>query len=307
MEKSKTVFLTTIFPASEVYLDDFFSSLQTQTYKDFDVLVINDGIENLIDYETKYVNLNIIEKKVSKEPSKNREIGINWALKLGYKYIVFGDSDDYFSENRIQRTVESLQSNDIVFNELVVFNKKYRINNFLMNQIEKLDRIQETIYQGNVFGFSNIAIKSDIIKKKICFDENLIAVDWFFITTLLIQNNYQVKFLADVQTYYRQYNNNTIGLSMQLTEEKLILGIKVKEIHYSAITKYCNKHDLKNHFKIFENKLKQVQNLKEKLINNSFKNKYIEIINLNFKELFTGWWSETINLETYFKYENKNK
>lgn len=307
MKKCNTVFLTTIFPSSEIYLDDFFTSLQIQTSKNFDILIINDGVEDLAYYKKKYDKLNIIEKKGTELPVKNREIGINEVLKLDYKYIIFGDSDDYFSEDRIQKTIESLRKNDLVFNELTLFGENIRKNNILKENIKNLNKINETLFEGNIFGFSNIAIRSEIIKNKIFFDINLIAVDWFFITSILIQSNCRIKFLDDVQTYYRQYDNNTIGLAMQLTEEKLNLGVKVKETHYSALIEYCKKNMLENYTKVFENKLQQILKLKEKLTNDLFKKKYIEHVNLNFKELFKGWWSEIINLETYFKYENKNK
>nr|WP_262914707.1 hypothetical protein [Gelidibacter sp. F63206] len=287
-------------------MDDFFISLQNQTNADFDVLVINDGIKNFETYKAKYASLNIIEVKAAESPAKNREIGINTVLELGYKCIVFGDSDDYFSENRIKRSIKSLEENDLVFNELTVFGESFRIENFLAKEIKNLDRIQETIFDGNVFGLSNIAVRSEMILRKLDFDKNLIAVDWFFITTLLIQNNYKIKFLGDVQTYYRQYNNNTIGMSLLLTDQKLELGIKVKEIHYSALIRYCNTYALESYTTLFENKLKQIQNLKVELKNDAFKRRYIKFINSNFKAVFTGWWSEIINLETYFKYENKN-
>ena len=42
----KIAFLTTIFPMEEEYLKDFFNSLLQQTYKEFDILVVNDGYEN---------------------------------------------------------------------------------------------------------------------------------------------------------------------------------------------------------------------------------------------------------------------
>ncbi len=306
VKKSSHVLLTTVFPASESYLDDFFISLQKQTNADFDVLVINDGIENFEIYKAKYTSLNIIEIKAAESPAKNREIGINTVLELGYKYIVFGDSDDYFSENRIERSIESLEENHLVFNELTVFGESFRSENFLEKKIKNLDKISETIFDGNVFGLSNIAVRSEIILSRLDFDENLIAVDWFFITTLIIHNNYKIKFLGDVQTHYRQYNNNTIGMSLLLTDQKLELGIRVKEIHYSALIRYCKNHALEKYTSLFENKLKQIQNLKIELKNDAFKRRYMKLINSNIESIFTGWWSEIINLETYFKYENKN-
>ena len=38
----KTAFLTTIFEMNKRYLQDFFKSLKNQTYKNFDIIVVND-------------------------------------------------------------------------------------------------------------------------------------------------------------------------------------------------------------------------------------------------------------------------
>ena len=48
MKKSSTAFLTTVFPSCKQYLDDFFKSLSNQTDSDFDVIVINDCLEDFI-------------------------------------------------------------------------------------------------------------------------------------------------------------------------------------------------------------------------------------------------------------------
>lgn len=307
VRKSDHVLLTTIFPSSEGYFDDFFTSLQNQTIKDFDVLVINDGIKKFQSYKSKYSSLHIIEVKVLDSPAKNRETGINKALELGYKNIVFGDSDDYFSDNRLEKSIDSLQEFDLVFNELIIFSQNFRIDNFLISKIKTLDKIQDTIFDGNVFGMSNIAIRSAMISNRINFNKRLIAVDWFFITSLFIQNKLKIKFLRDIYTFYRQYDNNTIGMSMLLTNQKLNLGIKVKELHYTALISYCKNDTSEKYRVLFETKFKEVLNLKQKLKKEEFKKNYIEVVNTHFQLLFTGWWSEIINLETYYKYENKDK
>ncbi len=304
MAKSETVFLTTIFPASKPYLNDFFKSLQNQTYKKFDILVINDGINNFNNYKIQYPDLNIIEIISNQSPAKNRETGINKVVELGYKYIIFGDSDDYFSENRIQKSIEALKCNEIVINDINLFGNNKSIDNFFTNNLEKVDLLQENIFDSNVFGFSNIAIRSEIVNALVNFDVNLIAVDWYFITTLLLNRSMKIKFLKEAQTYYRQHDDNTIGISTILTEKKLELGLKVKQSHYHALIEYCKNNNFENYSLILENKLIQVLKLNEELSNPVFKENYINIVNFNIKHVFSGWWSEIITLEDYYKYES---
>jgi len=307
MKKSQTVFLTTIFPASEGFLHDFFRSLQSQTEGDFDVLVINDGVLGFDEYKGQYADLNIIEEISTASPAKNREFGIIRSIELGYKNIIFGDSDDFFSKNRVAESIEGLKDNDIVVNELTIFSLQNRIDNFFAKHLKSISTAQDNILNGNIFGFSNIAVCSSIIKENLKFDDSLIAVDWFFITILLLGQKPQIKFLGNVQTFYRQYGNNTIGMSLLLTVEKLDLGLSVKYIHYSLLTEHCQRNNLEKYSVLFENKLIEIQKLKEELINSSFKEKYINVINTNFPEIFSGWWSEILIYEDYLRYEDSDQ
>lgn len=229
-----TVFFTTIYPTSEKYLDTFFYSLMLQTYKDFDVLVVNDGVDNFQSYIKNYLGLNIIEFLASGSPSKNREIGINKALKLGYKYIIFGDCDDYFSDNRVSVCLDKLKDYDIVVNDLTlfnvsdVFNKKYISNRFKDNTEIHFENIKDK----NFFGLSNTALNLDVIEK-VDFDVDLVAVDWYFFTILLLKENRAI-FTNECITFYRQYENNTVGIN-DTTEEAIKKGVLVKLNHYKLL------------------------------------------------------------------------
>ena len=86
----------------ENFLIDFFDSLTRQTCNNFDVVVVNDGYSNFDKLKSKYSMLNILELEYSNTPAKNREYGINYCINNKYDVLVFGDSDDYFSDNRVE-------------------------------------------------------------------------------------------------------------------------------------------------------------------------------------------------------------
>jgi glycosyltransferase involved in cell wall biosynthesis len=206
------VFLTTIFPMKEQFLIDFFNSLSRQTYDKFDVVVVNDGYDNFYDIKIKYQNLSIIELPYSDTTAKNREYGINYCIDNKYDVLIFGDSDDYFSDNRIEESLKYLETFDIVVNDLNLFDKngtyeeKY-ISNRLNHESEvKLDYIQDK----NIFGLSNTAIKTNILDG-VKFDQDLISVDWYLYKELL-RKGYNSIFTNKAITYYRQHKDNTIGL-----------------------------------------------------------------------------------------------
>ncbi len=113
-------FLTTIFPMEERFLIDFFDSLCRQTHDKFDVVVVNDGYDNFYDVKMKYQNLSIVELPYSDTPAKNREYGINYCIDNKYDILIFGDSDDYFSDNRIAKSINLLSNHDIVVNDIII-------------------------------------------------------------------------------------------------------------------------------------------------------------------------------------------
>jgi glycosyltransferase involved in cell wall biosynthesis len=306
MKNNDVAFLTTVYPAAEGFLDEFFNSLQKQTEKHFDVIIINDGIKNLQSYKSRYNELNIIEKKVSSLPAKNREIGIKAVINLGYEYIIFGDSDDYFSENRIEKTIMALNANHLVINELTLFSKYSEQKDFLKNNLKNMDSPQENILNGNVFGFSNIGIRSEVINPQFNLTSDLIIIDWFFVASILLKKDCQIQFLNDVYTYYRQHSSNTIGMSKVLTKNKLEFSLLVKQKHYDELLKFCKINHLDKDFRTFEVKLKEMKALKKKLSNSIFREKYIALVNANIDEIFSGWWSEIISLEEVDYYEDKN-
>jgi glycosyltransferase involved in cell wall biosynthesis len=206
-------FLTTIFPMKEEFLIDFFDSLSRQTYYKFDLIVVNDGYENFDTIKMKYKNLSIIELPYSQTPAKNREYGINYCIDNKYDILIFGDSDDYFSNNRISKSIDLLISNEIVVNDLTTFENfeiiqhKYISNRIKNNTIIDYNFIKDK----NIFGMTNTAINLSILQK-VKFDESLVAVDWF-IFKYLLKLGHKAIFTNEIISYYRQHFGNKIGLS----------------------------------------------------------------------------------------------
>ena len=205
-----------MFPSNEKYLIDFFESLKNQTYKNFDVIVINDGLKKFEKIKKLYNQyLNIIEIHYSSTPAKNKEHGINYCIKNQYDILIFGDSDDYFANNRIEKSLDLLEISDIVVNDLSLFNNKgvYETK-YISHRVNNLDKIDvEFVKDKNIFGMSNTAIKLKNISK-VTFDHETVAVDWYFFKNLLAQGLKAI-FTNETESYYRQHENNEIGLTIK--------------------------------------------------------------------------------------------
>ncbi len=235
--RQKIAFLTTIFPMNDDFLTDFFNSLEEQTFKKFDIIVVNDGYEQFDTIKKRYIHLNIIELPYKNTPSKNREYGINYVKKMGYDIVIFGDSDDYFENNRIEKSIELLRGHDIVVNDLSLFNSNGIYNHkYLSNRIKNHTIIDfDFILEKNIFGLSNTAIRLNLLDS-VDFDPSLIAVDWYLFSLLLLKAKHTI-FTNETQTFYRQYSDNTIGMG-EITLENIQNILKVKKTHYALMQKH---------------------------------------------------------------------
>ena len=232
--KNRVALLTTIFPMKEKYLISFLTSLEKQTYLNFDLIVVNDGYKNFKEVKHRYKTLNIIELKYSNTHAKNREFGINYILDNKYDILIFGDSDDYFKDNRVQVSIEYLAKYDIVVNDLSLFKEEIVFSEqYISNRINNNTEIDlEFIKNKNIFGMSNTAIKLGDLDK-ISFDKELIAIDWYLFSFLLI-NGYRAVFTTQTETFYRQHGQNIIGIG-ELTRESVLKGIDLKIRQYKIL------------------------------------------------------------------------
>lgn len=254
-------FLTTIFPQNEKFLKYFLDSLSAQTYKDFDLVIVNDSFKNLNYYKDLYLDLNIININSSGTPAKNKEVGINYCIEKNYDILIFGDSDDYFKNNRVEKSIKILNQADIVVNDLSLFNEHTVYNKrYLSNRVKNHEIIKfEFIKNKNIFGFSNSAIRL-FNQKKIFIPNHLVAVDWYIFSNLLLKG-YKAVFTDETISFYRQYEQNIIGLK-QLDEKSFnkVRNIKIK--HFKALSINGNQFDneLKSLYSLNFDKRRKIKN-----------------------------------------------
>ena len=239
LEKTKVAFLTVVFRENEVFLNEFLKSLNCQSFQNFDLIVVNDGLDNFEYYKKKFPNLRIKELSSTYSHIKNREVGINYCIEKKYDFLVFGDSDDYFKNDRIEKSIKLLKSYDIVVNDLSTFNSDGSIDKmYLSNRLRNHQEINYNFIKNkNIFGLSNTSIK---LKKlnKMKLPEDVIALDWFIFSCFLIEGKSAI-FTNNTISYYRQHSSNVIGLK-KLDTISYKKGLITKNKHYNALKRKFN-------------------------------------------------------------------
>jgi len=299
MMKNDTLLFGVVYENVKPFLDEYFKSLDNQTEINFDLLILNDGYNDKI--PDCRINNIIINVEKNETPAQIRQFGIQYAIENKYKNLIFTDTDDDYSENYVESFIAGLDKSDFIYSNIVpVDNKGCAVkSNFIMSDYTKQ---YKDIIKYNFIGLGCSAVRSEIIRE-INIPSDIIAVDWFLYTILLL-NGFAGKLVENASVYYRQHYNNTVGGLKQLDRVRLLKGIDIKEKHYRYIYNYCLENGYNSAAKEYDLKYHEILKLKSMLKEKKFLKKYINIINMNMGEIYNGWWSEIITLKEFEKYEN---
>lgn len=279
----------------ENYIDECINSAVEQTYKNIEIIIVDDGSTDGSSYKCDIWKSNDERIKVYHKKNEGVSAARNFGINISTgKYIMFVDGDDYLPVKAIENLIDESQncSLDIVIGnyEKIYPNKistKHIINN--TNKLEFVDFITKN-YLWEIWG--KLIKREKIIN---IFNTNYyVGEDMLFLVENFSNSNY--KFVNKCSYFYR-INNNSI-MNRKVVSQKNITEfdalnriIKITDGKDKMFFKtfFCHKlyymkkkYDDKN--KIFKNNKKRllIDNktylkdiLKDKQYSTLFKTKYI--------------------------------
>lgn len=184
MDKIKVSVIVPVYNASK-YISTSINSLINQNFKDFEIIIINDGsTDDSIEIANKLLSASDIEFQIVNQKNKGvsnaRNLGLNIAKG---DYILFLDDDDYIDSNHIKYLYDKIKENntDFAFSKFLKVNsdKKILTNesqyNYLddKNTLSTLELIKLDLEMKIPFSFVQILYKASILKdNNILFNEN---------------------------------------------------------------------------------------------------------------------------------------
>ena len=190
MEKGMVSVIIPIYNVED-YLAECIESVLSQSYKNYEIILINDGSTDnsgviAKEYYDKYDNIHLINQS-NKGLAESRNVGVSHARG---EYIYFLDSDDKILENLLEKCVDKFKENciDIVFFGYILFEN---------NKV-----LEKTLIKGN----KNILTGKEFFKysAKVMFGMNFPSWSYMYKRDFWLKNNIRFKkglIFEDTESY----------------------------------------------------------------------------------------------------------
>lgn len=235
----------------ETYLEKFLASLKKQNYKDFKLLVRDDGSS---DSTLKILHDFTAENCIKTELCHNS--GVHLGVVQSYEsllqassaeYVMFADQDDIWHEDKVSNMLYNIKQAELeyketallVYSDLTVCNKSGKQLSASFVKYQRISPFRNTAgnlcIQNNVTGCAMI-INGELKNKiKYPFPETVICYDWYL--ALLAAVSGKIIFIPKQYADYRKHSNNVFGpqkysliscLSLLVTGKKSLHGRLVR-------------------------------------------------------------------------------
>ena len=201
---------------TEKYLKKCLDSLVNQTYKDFEIIVVNDGSTDksssiISKYQKKYKNIIVIDKE-NEGLSMARNRGVQ---KSSGKYIIFVDSDDYVSNKLLEEVDKKIDDSDILRFQLATEDEEYtKINEYHEEGFESMCGYDAFRYLSSYHfvepAWCYVIRKNYYIENKFSFKKDVYHED-FGLIPYVIYKARKVKSIDFVGYYYIQRNGSIMN------------------------------------------------------------------------------------------------
>ena len=251
----------------EKYLNECLNSVIKQSYKNLEILLIDDhGKDNSINIAKNFETQDNRIKILSYGENKGVSFARNYGLKnASGDYILFIDSDDFIEGQYIKELISNIKNNDIIQdnnwieyysnNKIIEFSNKNLTPN-IWNKLYKKD----FLLQNNIFFPNNIKMGEDL-----CFNYHC----------LVLTN--KIKYIDNKFKYFYRQNNNSATKRLKNNNDILDAFYYLFDIlkNNNALSKIpLPLFHLRQHLKYSNNKQKMFKEIKDFFIN----------INTNIKE-----------------------
>ena len=236
----------------EKYIKDQLDSILNQSYKNFRLLISDDGstdstVKILNEYSSKDNRIKLFIQKENLGVIKNFEFLMN---QVENEYFMFSDQDDIWDEQKIEKSLNKIKetNSDLVYCNLEVVDENmqtlsesyWKLKGF-EHKVEKYNNF-ESLYLNNYITGSTMLVKKEMLNKilPLIHDSKYILHDYWI--ALVVSKNGKISYIKEQLVKYRQHKNNEVGSRKKSDvinkfEELRKLFIDAKLDHFSTLIK----------------------------------------------------------------------
>lgn len=304
--KNKISIIIPVYNTPETYLKECFDSLKKQTYKNIEVLIVNDGSNEVT---TKFINNYNKEFKVINKKNEGVSVARNTGIeKSTGDLILFLDSDDWLETNTceiINKKFAKESMDVLVFNGIINYSNKKVYNQFYFDKkgLLSTEDIKQLMLQIINKKFSAYIPKENVVgvawgkvynanylkNNKFKFNKELKRAEDHCFFLEILKKSPRCKYINEYLYNYRQSETSTVNKytnNIKETFKKTLIEINkiidgLDEVYFDAYNARCITYiinSIKSDYchKNNKNKLKlKLQGIKE-LLNDDI---YIYAIN----------------------------
>ena len=204
----------------ENYLNECLESLLKQTYKNIEIILINDGSTDQSKYICEKYEKNYLNIKVLNQENQGVSYARNRALKeANGEYIIFVDADDYCESNMIEEAIKEMNDETLVI---------FGYNNVYVNKVEpkifnkdiSITNVTERIITNKEIGgflWNKVFIRKHIMNNGLIFNTNIHHWEDVIFVSQYIKQIKEVKYINKSLYNYRM---RASGSSYDFLNEK---------------------------------------------------------------------------------------
>ena len=201
------------------YLDRLLKSIKNQTFKEFEVIVIDDNSPNYDEYEriiNKYSivfeEFKFLRNDENKGAPHSRNKGITEAK---YDLVALVDDDDEWLPLKLEKQIELFKKSTdkvgVVYTWTDVINENRDVMHEYRSNLEGF--LKKEILEDCFIPSPSVMVRKKAILDAGLFDERFPSCQDWDMWTRIIFKGYEVKVVKEVVTLYNKHSGESIGLS----------------------------------------------------------------------------------------------
>lgn len=203
---------------AEKYIEEALLSITNQSYKNLEILVLNDGSSD----KSKEIILSIKDDRIKYfENSENKGLIYtrNKLISLvKTNYVVFMDADDISFVDRIKKQYEYLKEKP----DISILGCYYTIipDNIVIENYLRSNEILEALLFSCPVGNPTVMINLTKVNNVLNYDENIDVAEDYNLWTKMIKSGFKIENYPEVLLQYRRHDNQTSTLKRKTLEDK---------------------------------------------------------------------------------------